>query len=186
MPCAYLPVPVAPSMTPLQAEIRRLISLDGPLTVARYMALCLGHPVHGYYVTRDPLGARGDFVTAPEISQMFGELIGLWAAAVWQLIGEPVEVRLIELGPGRGTLMADALRAVTVIPAFRAALRVHLVETSPVLEARQRELLGGLGVPLSWHRDIAEVPDGPFILIANEFFDALAGAPSGESGRRLA
>src|SRR6266849_3393355 len=104
-------------MTPLEAEIRRIIALDGPMPVARYMALCLTHPIHGYYVTRDPLGARGDFVTAPEISQMFGELIGLWAASVWRLMGAP-RVRLVELGPGRGTLMADALRAVQVVPEF--------------------------------------------------------------------
>jgi NADH dehydrogenase [ubiquinone] 1 alpha subcomplex assembly factor 7 len=160
-------------MTPLETEIREMIASDGPMSVARYMALCLGHPVHGYYMTRDPFGARGDFVTAPEISQMFGELIGLWAASVWQLMGSPDDVRLVELGPGRGTLMADALRAVTVVPAFRAALSVHLVETSPVLRRRQHDTLSGLGVPMDWHNDAAAVPDGPMIAIANEFFDAL-------------
>jgi SAM-dependent MidA family methyltransferase len=160
-------------MTPLEAEIRAMIATDGPMPVARYMALCLGHPVHGYYMTRDPFGARGDFVTAPEISQMFGELIGLWAAEVWRLMGSPDDVRLVELGPGRGTLMADALRAVTIVPAFRAALSVHLVETSPVLRRRQHETLSGLGVAMDWHSDVAEVPDGPVIAIANEFFDAL-------------
>ena len=87
------------------------------------MALCLAHPEHGYYMTRDPLGARGDFITAPEISQMFGELIGLWAAAVWQQMGSPENVRLVELGPGRGTMMLDALRAAQVMPDFRAARR---------------------------------------------------------------
>jgi SAM-dependent MidA family methyltransferase len=160
-------------MTPLETELRRIVTVDGPLDVARYMALCLGHPPHGYYMARDPLGRGGDFVTAPEISQMFGELIGLWAAATWQAMGAPARLRLIELGPGRGTLMADALRATSVMPAFRAALAVHFVETSPRLVARQRETLPGLDIPLAWHRDLGEVPEGPAIVIANEFFDAL-------------
>jgi NADH dehydrogenase [ubiquinone] 1 alpha subcomplex assembly factor 7 len=160
-------------MTPLETELRRLIAIDGPLDVARYVALCLGHPLHGYYMARDPLGRAGDFVTAPEISQMFGELIGLWAAATWQAIGAPAPVRLIELGPGRGTLMADTLRAANIMPEFRAALAVHLVETSPRLVARQRDTLPGLDIPLAWHRDLGEVPEGPAIVIANEFFDAL-------------
>jgi NADH dehydrogenase [ubiquinone] 1 alpha subcomplex assembly factor 7 len=160
-------------MTPLAAEIRRMIADEGPLPVARYMALCLTHPRHGYYVTHDPLGERGDFVTAPEVSQMFGELIGLWAATVWRMMGAPRTVNLIELGPGRGTLMADALRAARLVPAFRAAIRVHLVETSPVLKQRQRETLSWLAEPPTWHGDIAHVPSGPSIVIANEFFDAL-------------
>ena len=160
-------------MTPLEAELRRMIAIDGPMPVARYMALCLGHPLHGYYVTRDPFGAAGDFVTAPEISQMFGELIGLWAASVWQQMGSPASVRLVELGPGRGTLMADALRASKVLPAFHAALSVHLVEVSPALAARQRQAMAETGLPTAWHRDVAEVPDGPTIIIANEFLDAL-------------
>jgi len=143
------------------------------MTVERYMALCLGHPVYGYYRTRDPLGARGDFTTAPEISQMFGELIGLWAAEVWRAMGEPSPVRLVELGPGRGTLMADALRAARVLPAFRSATVVHLVETSPALRARQEAALAPADAPVSWHGDLAEVPDGPAIVVANEFFDAL-------------
>jgi NADH dehydrogenase [ubiquinone] 1 alpha subcomplex assembly factor 7 len=160
-------------MTPLEAEIRRIIAVDGPMSVAAFMRLCLGHPEHGYYTTRDPFGRGGDFITAPEISQMFGELIGLWAAAAWQAMGAPARVALMELGPGRGTLMADALRAARVVPAFVAALNVHLVETSPVLRRLQQERLAGLGVPVAWHGDIADVPDGPLIVIANEFFDAL-------------
>ena len=92
------------------------------MPVAQYMALCLSHPKHGYYTTRDPLGAAGDFTTAPEISQMFGELIGLWAAAAWRAMGSPENVRLVELGPGRGTMMLDALRAAKVMPEFRSAL----------------------------------------------------------------
>src|SRR5450432_1359170 len=118
---------------PLEIEIRRRITAAGPMPIGEYMALCLGDPEHGYYPTRDPLGARGDFITAPEISQMFGELIGLWMAAVWQQMGSPENIRIIELGPGRGTLMSDALRAVQIVPAFCEALVLHLVEISPVL-----------------------------------------------------
>ena len=160
-------------MTPLEAELRRMIAADGPISVATYMALCLGHPLHGYYATRDPFGRAGDFITAPEISQMFGELIGLWAAAVWQAMGAPARVALVELGPGRGTLMADALRAARVVPAFTTALHVHLVETSPVLQRRQEESLAPFGVSIAWHREFAAVPSSPVIVIANEFFDAL-------------
>ena len=156
-------------MTPLEAEIRRIIETDGPISVADYMRLCLGHPQHGYYVTRDPLGARGDFITAPEVSQMFGELIGAWAAAVWQQMGAPREVSLVEFGPGRGTLMADALRAAKAMPEFADALSVHLVETSPVLREAQQAKLGAL----NWHVQIEDVPEGPCITIANEFVDAL-------------
>src|ERR1700720_193543 len=105
-------------MTPLEAELRRIIAADGPMSVATFMALCLGHPAHGYYTTRDPFGRAGDFITAPGISQMFGELIGLWTAAVWRAMGAPPQVALVELGPGRGTLMADALRAAPLVPAF--------------------------------------------------------------------
>ncbi|HML11863.1 MAG TPA: SAM-dependent methyltransferase [Xanthobacteraceae bacterium] len=160
-------------MTPLEAELRRIIAADGPMSVATYMALCLGHPAHGYYMTRDPFGRAGDFITAPEISQMFGELIGLWAVAVWQMMGAPAPVALVELGPGRGTLMADALRAARAAPAFAAALEVHLVETSPHLQRRQQEALAALDVPISWHPAFAAVPRRPLIVIANEFFDAL-------------
>ena len=159
--------------TALQAELRTIIASEGPITVARYMGLCLGHPKHGYYVTRDPLGSAGDFTTAPEISQIFGELVGLWAAAVWQSMGRPQPFTLAELGPGRGTLMADALRAGSKVPGFREALAVHLVETSPVLRARQQATLGAGGIQAQWHRTVAELPDGPLIVVANEFFDAL-------------
>jgi NADH dehydrogenase [ubiquinone] 1 alpha subcomplex assembly factor 7 len=158
---------------PLEAEIRRRIAAGGPMPVAEYMALCLSDPAHGYYTTRDPFGARGDFVTAPEVSQMFGELIGLWVAAVWKQMGAPENVRLIELGPGRGTMMKDALRAVQIVPEFRAAIVVHLVEVSPVLQAQQEKALEGTGVPIFWHSALTEVPKGPAIIFANEFFDAL-------------
>ncbi|MGB9365024.1 MAG: SAM-dependent methyltransferase [Xanthobacteraceae bacterium] len=160
-------------MTPLEREIRAIIETEGPMTVSDYMSLCLTHPRFGYYVTRDPLGVRGDFVTAPEVSQMFGELIGAWAAAVWQQMGSPAKLHLVELGPGRGTLMADALRAATGMPDFLAAASIHLVETSPVLRAVQEKTLARTGLPLAWHRAIEDVPEGRIIGIANEFVDAL-------------
>lgn len=159
-------------MSGLKAELIRLMRDEGPMSVSRYMALCLGHPRHGYYMTRDPFGTAGDFTTAPEISQMFGELIALWAANVWQAMGSPAAIRLIELGPGRGTLMADLLRVATGLPTFREALSVHLVETSPVLRAAQGRTLAGKAKPV-WHDTIATALDGPVIVIANEFLDAL-------------
>lgn len=158
---------------PLEREIRRIISVAGAMPVSEYMALCLGHPEHGYYMTRDPLGAQGDFTTAPEISQMFGELIGLWAAAAWHHMGKPEAVNLIELGPGRGTMMNDALRAAKVLPGFRNAVKLHLVEISPALQKRQRQSFEGVDVHVTWHESLNDVPDGPCIILANEFFDAL-------------
>ncbi len=149
----------------LAAAIRAEIAASGPMRLDRYMALCLGHPEHGYYMRGDPLGAAGDFTTAPEISQMFGELLGLWAAQVWADLGRP-PLRLVELGPGRGTLMADALRAGR---AAGFAPEVWFVETSPALVAAQAR-----AVPAARHvARLQEVPAGPMILLANEFFDAL-------------
>jgi NADH dehydrogenase [ubiquinone] 1 alpha subcomplex assembly factor 7 len=156
-------------MTALEREIRELIEAEGPIPVSRYMTLCTAR----YYATRDPFGAGGDFTTAPEMSQIFGELIGLWCAELWRLMGEPSPVRLVELGPGRGTLMADLLRAAKVVPAFRAALEVHLVETSPVLVERQRKTLAPSSTPLHWHADTETLPAGPLLALANEFVDAL-------------
>ncbi|WP_375466258.1 class I SAM-dependent methyltransferase [uncultured Methylobacterium sp.] len=158
------------SGTPLGREIAGTIRETGPIGIDRYMALCLGHPVHGYYRTRDPLGPRGDFTTAPEISQMFGELIGVWIAAVWGLMAAPAPLRLVELGPGRGTLMADALRALRAV-APTAGIDLHLVETSPVLRAAQAVMLAE-ATP-AWHADAEAVPPGPAIWIANEFLDCL-------------
>lgn len=160
-------------MTPLAQELARLIRDEGPISVSRYMALCLGHPRHGYYMKQDPLGAAGDFTTAPEISQVFGELIGLWAATVWRMMGEPAAFRLVELGPGRGTLMQDMLRAGKVVPGFREALTVHLVETSPVLRERQKQTLAASGVAPLWHERIGDALAGPTIIVANELLDAL-------------
>ena len=159
--------------TPLETEVRRRIKMAGPMPVRQYMELCLSHPVHGYYTTRDPLGRGGDFITAPEISQVFGELLGLWAASAWHRMGQPENVRLVEIGPGRGTMMLDALRAAQVVPAFRAAIVLHLVEISPALQERQQQAMATLDVPVMWHQTLDEVPDGPAIVLANELFDAL-------------
>ena len=160
-------------MNALERELRAMIADEGPLSIERYMQLCLQHPVHGYYTTREAIGRAGDFITAPEVDQMFGELLGLWAAQVWLDGGAPPPVRLVELGPGRGTLMADALRATRIVPGFHEALRVDMVETSPRLEAAQRAALAGVAPPVVWHRTIEEVPAGPALILANEFFDAL-------------
>ena len=160
-------------LSALESEIRRLISLVGPMPVSEFMNMCLGHPKHGYYVTHDPIGGSGDFITSPEISQMFGELLGLWAAAVWRQMGSPVNVNLIELGPGRGTMMADMLRAANVMREFRKIVTVDLVETSPTLVARQKQALAIPELSIRWHESLADVPDGPAIIVANEFFDAL-------------
>lgn len=158
----------------LKDEIVELIRLEGPISVERYMGLCLGHPSKGYYITRDPFGAEGDFITAPEISQMFGELIGLWAAQVWIDMGRPTPVCLIELGPGRGTLMADALRAIKQsMPALYTAVDIRMIETSPVLRARQKLVLASADRRVSWHDDISTALEGPVIIIANELLDAL-------------
>ncbi|MCT8161998.1 class I SAM-dependent methyltransferase [Pseudoruegeria sp. SHC-113] len=158
-------------MSALKQILIDRIRAGGPISLADYMAECLMHPEHGYYSTRDPFGAGGDFTTAPEISQMFGELCGLSLAQAWLDQGAPSPFLLVELGPGRGTLMADLLRATKGVPGFHAAMRLHLVEASPVLRGAQRTALEGFDV--QWHESLADVPLGPIFLIANEFFDAL-------------
>ena len=150
--------------------LKELIATEGPLPIDRYMALCLGHPKFGYYISRDPFGAAGDFTTAPEISQVFGELLGIWCVAAWEAIGQPSPFSLVELGPGRGTLMADILRTTSRMDEFQAALKVHLVEISPTLRKLQCEKLGDA---LQWHETIETLPQEPMIFVANEFFDAL-------------
>jgi NADH dehydrogenase [ubiquinone] 1 alpha subcomplex assembly factor 7 len=141
------------------------------MTIAEFMAMALHDPVAGYYARRQPIGAAGDFTTAPEISQIFGELIGLWCADLWQRLGQPDPIIVVELGPGRGVLMADFLRAASGVPGFRQALRLHLVEASPVLHAEQQQWLGDAN-PI-WVADVAALPEGPLLLVANEFLDAL-------------
>lgn len=143
------------------------------MPVADYMRLCLTHPQHGYYVKRDPLGAGGDFITSPEISQMFGELIGVWMATVWRQMGAPENLRIIELGPGRGTLLDDALRATKAVGGFREAAVLHLVEISPALREIQEQRLAKTGLAMLWHDRLEDVTGGPSIIVANEFIDAL-------------
>lgn len=161
-------------MTPLADHLARRIAQTGPITLADYMGDCLSHPEFGYYPTRDPIGANGDFITSPEISQMYGELIGLWLAEVWRLNGGPKETRLIEIGPGRGVLMRDILRAARMMPGFPDALSVHLVETSPVLRDKQRETLSDICPNIQWHERLSDIPeDGFTLVVTNELFDAL-------------
>ncbi|HXS41242.1 MAG TPA: SAM-dependent methyltransferase [Stellaceae bacterium] len=154
-------------MTPLADRLARRIRETGPISVAAFMAEANAH----YYASRDPFGAAGDFITAPEVSQVFGELIGAWCADFWQRCGAPDPMLLVELGPGRGTLLADALRATRQVPRFAAALRLHLIERSPVLREKQAAALGAYRP--QWHDDFAGLPPGPMLLIANEFLDAL-------------
>ena len=156
-------------MTPLARLIAARIRLAGPMALDEYMRLCLLHPEHGYYATRDPFGARGDFTTAPEISQMFGEMVGLALAQAWLDQGSPAPFALAEIGPGRGTLMADILRAIRIVPGMADAARVHLVEASAHLRQVQRDRLGAV----AHLDDAAELPGMPLFLVANEFFDAL-------------
>jgi SAM-dependent MidA family methyltransferase len=155
----------------LTDRLLRRIRHDGPISVAEYMTDCLTHPTLGYYTTRDPLGLAGDFVTAPEISQMFGELLGLALAQSWLDQGSPARFVLAELGPGRGTLMADILRATRGVPGFHAAAELVLVEASPVLRAEQAQRLAAFSP--RWLAEVTDLPDGPLWLVANEFFDAL-------------
>lgn len=165
---------VAHAIPPLAGgaeSLAAVIARDGPISVARFMNAALLDPRFGYYMGRDPLGSAGDFITAPEISQMFGELIGLWCADLWRRQGAPAPVRMVELGPGRGTLMADLLRAARALPGFRAGLTMHLIEASPVLRAKQAAALAD--AQPAWHEHFGQVPAGPALVVANEFFDAL-------------
>jgi NADH dehydrogenase [ubiquinone] 1 alpha subcomplex assembly factor 7 len=160
-------------LTPLAKKLAARIAAGGPVSFHDYMEACLYDPGHGYYKKRDPIGGGGDFVTAPEISQVFGELTGLWAGETWRLMGEPDAIELVELGPGRGTLMADALRALRVLPGFLKCVRVHFIETSEPMRNAQKTALAGAVCPVFWHSAMEEVPEGPAIVIANEFFDCL-------------
>jgi NADH dehydrogenase [ubiquinone] 1 alpha subcomplex assembly factor 7 len=137
------------------------------MSVETFMSLAISH----YYSTRDPFGVQGDFITAPEISQMFGEMIGVFMADAWIKMGSPPSVLLVEAGPGRGTLMADLLRATKNIPGFHQAARIHLIEMSPVLKEKQKAVLGGFDV--EWHETLETLPDAPMLFIGNEFLDAL-------------
>jgi SAM-dependent MidA family methyltransferase len=159
--------------TPLDRIVREIILGEGPLPVDRFFALVLSHPEFGYYMSRQPFGIEGDFITAPEASQMFGELVGIWLATVYETLGAPARINLVEVGPGQGVLMADILRAAKVMPAFQSAIQVHLVETSPRLRIVQENAVARQGFDVCWHEDLNSVPAGPVMLIGNEFFDAL-------------
>ena len=155
----------------LGEQIDLQIRTTGPISVATYMGLCLTHPSKGYYRAGEPIGTSGDFITAPEISQMFGELIGFWLVNLWQQMGEPKSFTLLELGPGRGTLMADMLRVACRAPGFRDGLRLRLFETSPPLMAEQQARLE-VYEP-KWLQNFESFDEGPILVVANEFFDAL-------------
>lgn len=161
----------------LAGELRQLIRTSGPISVAHYMHLCLTHPQHGYYRKADAIGASGDFVTAPEISQIFGELIGIWVAATWQQWGELQALHVVELGPGRGTMMADVLRTLNVVPGLQEKTRATLIEISPRLRAAQRQSLADYADRVAWAESLTDIttdqPPVPTIILANEFFDAL-------------
>jgi len=160
--------------TLLGAQIAQRIRNEGPLTVAEYMRVCLHDPAHGYYRTQQAVGSSGDFITAPEIAQVFGELIGLWCAVVWQQMGAPSTLNVIELGPGRGTLMRDALRAGRAVPGFRDAMTVHLVESNATLMQEQRATLNDETVPIHWRDDMKAIRNNaPSIVVANEFLDTI-------------
>jgi SAM-dependent MidA family methyltransferase len=161
-------------MNRLAEKIAGLIRTAGPISVADYMATCLLDPKDGYYTTRDPFGAKGDFVTAPEISQMFGELIAVWLVQGWQAIGGPPSVTIAEIGPGRGTLMKDMIRTIgRLAPKLAGSADFALVEASPRLSATQKETLAGSGGAISWHATLDTLPDRPLLVVGNEIFDAL-------------
>ena len=159
--------------TSLSDKLKNRIRETGPISVAEYMTVCLLDPVQGYYPTRDPLGADGDFITAPEISQMFGEVLGLWCVQSWIDLGRPKTIHLIEYGPGRGIMMSDMLRAAALDPDFKAAVQVWLIEASAALEAVQGRTLGSAGVSVQWAARLENVPPGPSLIIGNEFLDCL-------------
>jgi SAM-dependent MidA family methyltransferase len=166
-----------PDVSPLTRLIQKTIALDGPISLASYMGLCLSHPIYGYYMSRDPFGAKGDFTTAPEISQLFGEIVGLWVLEQWQSFGCPEALQLVELGPGRGTLMSDIMRTIKSIRHGPKMIAIDLVEISPHLRSVQRETLQPYQGHKNWHDNLGDLPkpqqDMPVILLANEFFDAL-------------
>lgn len=148
--------------------------MRGPIPFAHYMKEALTHPVHGYYMKKDVFGQKGDFTTSPEISQMFGEMVGVWCMHMWEQMGKPSTLHLVEFGPGRGTLMGDMLRAMKNNKTLKSALRVHLIEVSRVLRTIQKQTLAPLGTEINWHDSVDDLPnDGPLLVIAHEFFDAL-------------
>lgn len=160
--------------TPLADKIKTLIRMNGPISVTDYFALCLADPDYGYYRTREPFGAGGDFITAPEISQLFGEMVGIFMVHAWQQHGSPTPVNLVEVGPGRGTMMLDMLRVIRKLaPALFESLDVHMVETSERLRGVQRVTLEAFSAKITWHSAFEDVPPGFTLIAANELFDAI-------------
>ena len=163
---------MASIVTPLAQKLKKIIQTDGPISISKFMDLALNDKDYGYYQINEPFGVNGDFITSPEISQVFGELIGLWFLSSWRIAGCPKETKLIELGPGRGTLMADILRTVKKVESsFFKTAELHLVECS--LSMRNRQALTLKDYDVTWHKNLDSVPQGPSLIIANEFFDAL-------------
>lgn len=161
-------------MTRLADRIADTIAANGPIGVAEYMALCLFDPPDGYYTTREPFGRVGDFTTAPEISQMFGEIVGVWIVAAWQSLASPAPVAIAEIGPGRGTLMKDALRTIArLAPDLLAAAEIFMIETSPRLAEIQKDTMAGTDAGISWHATVEALPARPVLVVANELFDAI-------------
>ena len=160
-------------MTALKTRLVKKIKESGPVSVAEYMTLCLLDPKDGYYPTRDPLGSEGDFITAPEISQMFGEVLGLWVIQTWRDMGRPARINLVELGPGRGIMMSDILRTLALDPDLIKALSIAFIEASPALENVQADTLKNAPVPVTWVKDIRALPSMPTVIIGNEFLDCL-------------
>ncbi|MFE0014784.1 class I SAM-dependent methyltransferase [Mesorhizobium sp. NPDC059054] len=161
-------------MTQLKRRIIELISTAGPIPTSEYMALCLFDPEAGYYTTREPFGTGGDFITAPEVSQMFGELVAVWLYETWRAVGSPMPVTLAEIGPGRGTLTKDMLRTLERLdPAFVAGASIALIETSPRLREKQRDGLAGSAASVKWHETVASLPGAPLLIVGNELFDAV-------------
>jgi len=161
-------------MTPLARRLAEQIAAHGPISVAEYMAMCLFDPQGGYYTTREPFGVAGDFTTAPEISQMFGEIVGVWLVAAWQALGRPLPATIAEIGPGRGTLTKDLLRTIRhLAPEFESRTQIALVEASPRLAEVQRRTLGEASQRISWLRTVDELPPHPLFIVGNELFDAI-------------
>lgn len=159
--------------TALKQILQNMIALTGPISIAQYMHLCHSHPEHGFYATNNPIGKEGDFITAPEISQIFGELLASWAMGAWQAMGSPDNIQLVELGPGRGTLMSDILRTVKANTNFQNTLSVAMIESSPVLRKIQMVAIKCSGVHIQWHETLDDLPQLPTLFIANEFLDAI-------------
>ncbi|MFK0329881.1 class I SAM-dependent methyltransferase [Rhizobium sp. NPDC090275] len=160
--------------TALGEKIKAIIQANGPISVTDYFSLCLADPEYGYYKTKEPFGSSGDFVTAPEVSQLFGEMIGVFIVHAWQRHGTPSDVKLVEIGPGRGTMMSDMLRVIErLAPPLFETMTVHLVETSPRLREVQAETLAAYQGRISWHDGFDEIPAGVTLIAANELFDAI-------------